>query len=309
MAARNLAMNGRNEVTCVTGAGASSDELIVEVARTTSVIAALEEGVVVLGRDGAVQICNRGAVRILGLTMGALSTSTALDQLRPAPHDDGAAFSSASHPAMVTLRTGVAQSGVVMGVRRSGGELRWITLSSQPIIEQLGSLPAGVVCTLRDITDERAALDALRRNEALFKAALEGLKSGICVVDELHDNVRHFNERLCEMWDLGALELRLRSGTLRASEFAARGARLLAQSTQQVFVQAGAPASTDDELTLTSGRTLRRVSRCLRGEAGVYFGRMHSFEDVTERVRAEEERRTFERRMQEVQRLESLIKK
>ena len=80
-----------------------------------SVIAALQEGVVLLDADGRLRACNASAERILGLSAEEITGRTPLDPRWRAIHEDGAPFSGETHPDVVALRTGQPCSNVVMG--------------------------------------------------------------------------------------------------------------------------------------------------------------------------------------------------
>ena len=83
-------------------------------------IAALSEGIVIQGRDGAIISCNPAAERILGLTAAQMMGRTSIDPRWRAVHEDGSPFAGEEHPAMVTLRTGLPVEGVIMGVHKPG---------------------------------------------------------------------------------------------------------------------------------------------------------------------------------------------
>jgi signal transduction histidine kinase/CheY-like chemotaxis protein len=151
---------------------------------------------------------------------------------------------------------------------------------------------------------ERAAMDHdLRRELALYSATVEAAADGIFVTDE-HGRVTRFNQRVIEMWNPPAEVIA--SGSVEA---------WLAWVPTQcvrpdaVRVNYEAAVASDDEhrsvTHLTDGRVFERYSRPQRVD-GRIVGRVFSFRDVTARLRAEEERRTLERQMLHVQKLESL---
>src|SRR5205807_310660 len=82
--------------------------------RYRSVIAAMQEGVILLGADGCIRACNASAERILGLSAEEIMGRTPLDPHWRAIHEAGSAFPGETHPVLVTLRTGRPCSNVVM---------------------------------------------------------------------------------------------------------------------------------------------------------------------------------------------------
>ena len=93
---------------------------------------------------------------------------------------DGTPCPMDEQPSARTLRGEGAQSDVVMGVQREDGSLAWISINTQPLLDEAGNVEA-VVSTFADITAQRGAadrlvtaLDAARRaNEQLEVARQE----------------------------------------------------------------------------------------------------------------------------------------
>ena len=133
-------------------------------ARYRSVIAAMTEGIVVYSRDGGIQTANSSAELILGITMDKLQGRLSKDPLWHTIHEDGSNFPDEDHPAMLTLRTGRSQRGVIMGIRRPNGSLTWISINTQPLFQFDETYPSAVVATLTDITREHSLLADEKRH-------------------------------------------------------------------------------------------------------------------------------------------------
>ena len=129
--------------------------------RYRGVVAALAEGVLVHDAQGRIIACNPSAERILGLTADQLMGRTPVDPGWQAIHPDGRPFEDDLRPPSVTLRTGRPCTEVVMGVRRPSGELRWVSINTQPLTEAGREQPYGVVGSFHDITARRRAEQAL----------------------------------------------------------------------------------------------------------------------------------------------------
>jgi diguanylate cyclase (GGDEF)-like protein/PAS domain S-box-containing protein len=144
-----------------------------------SVVAAMAEGVVIQAADGRVIAFNAAAERIAGHRARDMAAHTAEDPMRVAVHEDGTPFPGDEHPSMVTLRTGRAQSKVIMGIRRPDGELRWLSVNSQPVRRSEDIPPHAVVTTFHDITERKLAQDAqqrlLQEKNAILDSALVGI--------------------------------------------------------------------------------------------------------------------------------------
>ena len=151
---------------------------------------------------------------------------------------------------------------------------------------------------------ERAAMDHdLRRELALYSATVEAAADGIFVTDE-HGRVMRFNQRVIEMWN--PPDEVLASGSVEAWL-----AWVPTQCVRPDAVRANyqAAMASDGEhasvIHLKDGRVFERYSRPQRVD-GRTVGRVFSFRDITSRLKAEDERRTLERQMLHVQKLESL---
>jgi PAS domain S-box-containing protein len=131
--------------------------------RYRSVIAAMQDGILLLDADGSIRSSNAAAERILGLSAEQLMGRTPHDPRWRAIHEDGSPFPGELHPPMVTLRTGRPCTDVVMGVHKPDGTLTWITVNAQPLFEADGRTLGGVVASFEDVTEHRRTRDLLRQ--------------------------------------------------------------------------------------------------------------------------------------------------
>ncbi|HEY7330970.1 MAG TPA: PAS domain S-box protein [Gemmataceae bacterium] len=140
--------------------------------RYRSVIAAMQDGIVLLDTDGSIRACNASAERILGLSAEQIIGRTPSDMRWGAIHEDGTPFPGETHPPMVTLRTGRPLSNVVMGVRKPDNTLTWISINSQPLFRADGTTLCGVAASFEDITERKtteAQLQSTTAELASFK--------------------------------------------------------------------------------------------------------------------------------------------
>jgi diguanylate cyclase (GGDEF)-like protein/PAS domain S-box-containing protein len=157
-------------------------------ARLRSLFSALSHGVVVQGADGAIQMCNAAAERILGLTAAQMMGRTWIDPRWHAIREDGAPFPGEAHPAMVALRTGHAVRDVVMGIHKPSGELTWISVSAEPLQRAGEALPHAVVVAFVDTTVRQQARNELAREA--HTDALTGLANRSHFLQEAEREVR-----------------------------------------------------------------------------------------------------------------------
>jgi diguanylate cyclase (GGDEF)-like protein/PAS domain S-box-containing protein len=148
-----------------------------------TLVSTMSEGLVHHSADGTITLCNVAAQQMLGLTKEQMMGRTSLHPYWRVIHEDGGDFPGESHPAMVTLRTGEAQSNVVMGVHKPSGDLTWILVNSQPIFSSGQAAPDGVVVTFTDLTERKVLEDKLR--QAALYDALTGLPTRTLLMERL----------------------------------------------------------------------------------------------------------------------------
>ncbi len=124
-------------------------------------LAALQEGVLFLDRQGRIIACNPACEKILGLSQADLTGRTLQDSDWDAVREDGSPLAGDSHPALVALRTGQTQHDVVIGLRHQSGPPSWILLQAEPVFRPGEAAPQAVVCSFADITEARDARLAL----------------------------------------------------------------------------------------------------------------------------------------------------
>ena len=142
--------------------------------RYAAAVAALEEGVVVVDRDGAVAAANDSAVRILGRRLRYGQGDTIFTGGGPARRNDASVFPPDELPLAVALRRHRGGTDVVIGVHDEDGIEQWLSVSSRPIDDAEEHDAGAVVCSVSDITERKHLLDRLEweaRNDPLTSLA------------------------------------------------------------------------------------------------------------------------------------------
>ncbi len=136
---------------------------------------AMAEGVVLQDATGAIGSANAAAEEILGLTLAQLQGRTSLDPRWRAVREDGSPFPGDEHPAMVAIRTGESQRGVVMGIHKPDGSLTWLCVNS--VARREGSRVAEVWSTFHDVTALKDATARMAQRDRL--ATVGTLAAGV----------------------------------------------------------------------------------------------------------------------------------
>lgn len=131
--------------------------------RYQSVLESMSEGMVVHGVSGAIIDSNPAAADILGLSEDQLFGRASKDPAWRAIKATGDDFPGDEHPAMVTLRTGIPQHGVIMGVETPMGERRWLSINSYPVRRPSDGAVDQVVAVFRIVEMNAATMEISAR--------------------------------------------------------------------------------------------------------------------------------------------------
>ena len=157
------------------------------------------QGVVHQDAAGQIIAMNPAAERILGWTHEEYLGRTSVQVERACIRENGEIFPGAEHPAMVALRTGVPQRGVIMGVfNQKLGAYRWISIDAVPIGKPGAPQPAEVYAIFADITERKAAAEALQESEARARALIQHAPTGIYEISFDGSRFISVNDVICE---------------------------------------------------------------------------------------------------------------
>ncbi|NRF69378.1 EAL domain-containing protein [Aquincola sp. S2] len=136
--------------------GVASDvtERVTERLKTAALLAALPTGVLMQDEHGKSVECNPAALRMLELTRDQVLRHEPLPPHWKVLNEDLSECLMADRPGTIALRSGEGLHGRILGVTRADGELRWLMVNAEPVIDALGR-SAGVVSCFIDVTEQR----------------------------------------------------------------------------------------------------------------------------------------------------------
>lgn len=254
------------------------------------IVDTMADGLIVIDRDGRIQLVNHAVESLFGYTEDELRGGT-IDRLVEREDVD----SSRSDRVRALMHGGVVREIERVFRSRSGATIP-VSVSMAAFSDEGGT--RGMVMVLRDIRERRKAEAKIRETASLLRSTLDSTGDGILVIDN-DGRIVSYNQRLVNAWqipqrvlDHGRGEELIRSilDTLKAPEaFLDAMMRASGLGDEQSF----------DVVELKDGRVFERVSipRLLEGKV---VGRVWSFREVTERRRAEEAIQASERRYRQL---------
>jgi diguanylate cyclase (GGDEF)-like protein/PAS domain S-box-containing protein len=116
-----------------------------------TIIASLQEGLLVVDRDGRITKANEAVAELWGLTLGELVGSRWADLQIEVYEPDGGPAPVADAPVLRALRGEVVRSTLVQVVRRDGSVI-WAEVNARPLAEP-GGRDFGALSTYTDVTE------------------------------------------------------------------------------------------------------------------------------------------------------------
>jgi PAS domain S-box-containing protein len=154
----------------VTAERAGADEALrANEERLRSVVQSMAEGLIVRDARGIITDCNAAAEQIVGLDRDRLRGRRPEDILGAAVDADEQPVSGGRLLGDEALTTGRQEGALTARLTRPDGTPAWVTITSAPVLDA-GGRPEGVVSTLSDITQRRAAEQRLVASEHATRA-------------------------------------------------------------------------------------------------------------------------------------------
>jgi len=257
--------------------------------RLRSLFEAMTEGVILIAPDGQIVQANPAAEHILGLRRSQIEgrsyVSPEWEILRP----DGTPMPPEEMAGSRAMKEKRLVKDVVMGVKRPDGQVAWINVSAAPLINQADELEA-VVGTFADISDRKAAEEALRESEARYRGIFESIQDifyrtdAVGIITEISPSIERFGY---------TREALIGTQVLEVYEDPEERSRLL-----KALLEQGDVADHEIRLKTGDGRLISTSvsAHILRGPDGTPIGIEGILRDISDRKAAEEALREQARR-------------
>jgi PAS domain S-box-containing protein len=141
--------------------------------RYRAVIAALDEGIILVDAAGRLIASNAAAERILARSGQDLLGQAGTEPFVSAVNENEVAVPPEALPFSATLREREPRQNVVLGVTRRDGSRVWISMNSRPLVHFGGEAPYAAMASFSDITARKAAEASLRGAHAELESRVE----------------------------------------------------------------------------------------------------------------------------------------
>src|SRR5438552_2281650 len=237
-------------------------------------------GIVLFRRDQTVQRCNPAFERLVGWTA---------DDIVGRRVPLGEEIEKRWTPFVAQLDRGEGFSGLEIRIRRKDGSEFDAALAGAPLADEQGR-PAGFVANIEDISDRKRAEEALRRSETYLAEAQRLSHTGSWARDCATGQLTHSSEEYCRLFGLDPQRDRPSSGELYKCihpEDRGRVADIIEKAARERMDYA-----VDYRVVLPDGtmKCIHAVGHPVFSASGELVQYVGTAMDVTERMRAEEER-------------------
>ncbi len=173
---------------------------------------------------------------------------------------------------------------VEVRMKRKDGQWIWVHDRAHAIYEKNGIRYADGL--LSDITERKRAEEEVSYKTALLEAQSETTIDGILVVD-LAGHIILANSRLAAMWDIPEEIIRTKDGKNLIAHVLIRIKDPDAFLEKVIYLYAHETEKSWDEIEFKDGRIFDRYSAPIQNSAGILYGRIWYFRDITARKLAE----------------------
>jgi len=167
--------------------------------RHRSVLDTINDGVILQASSGEILTWNKGAEDIFKVSAQKAIGQKAQSYDWQTIHEDGTIFDGKDHPSMHTLQTGEPVRNEIMGVYQPSGDLRWIAINTNPLYQKDEKLPSAVAISFRDITEFRLAERKMAFEKERFFITLEKIPAFVYLQEQDY-TIRYANKKFRDLF-------------------------------------------------------------------------------------------------------------
>jgi PAS domain S-box-containing protein len=239
-------------------------------------------GIVEVAADGAILMANAEACRFLGLSFDELAKRYVPDWGTETLREDGSTCPVEEYPVSICLRTGRPAPAKTIGVRQRDGVVHWGVFRAVPLTHAASGALQGAMVMFCDISDRVRVETDLLESERLLHLVLDQIPAILWTTDV--DLVIKMSLG-AGLKNLGRTAMSNRGQTMQEA-VGSNDPEYLPIAASRRALQGESVAYTLNFL----GRDFQSHIEPLRGKGGEIIGTIGVAFDVTERVRAEDER-------------------
>ncbi|MCF8034563.1 MAG: PAS domain S-box protein [Desulfarculaceae bacterium] len=150
--------------------------------RHRALLDSLQEGVVLVGRDGSLLSWNRAAARITGFDARRMLGRNTREAGWPLYLPDGSPCPPENLPSSLVLASGEPVSERLYIYKGDNGE-RWLSTNGQPLFQDDSGKPTAASISFTDVTESREAHQALKASEAKFRLLADNMADVVWTLD------------------------------------------------------------------------------------------------------------------------------
>ena len=194
----------------ITGHKQAERSLAASEERFRVLLGALSEAVVLYDAQARVLTSNRSAESCAWLDAAHAGLPGGSDEFTLCD-EQGRSLARDMHPVIRSLADGLPARDVVIGAESASGQMRWLTVNTQPLFHAGSKRPYAVVASYSDLTARIRAERALRASEQRYALALRGMNEGLAEWITGSDRM-YVSPRLSQImgYDAGGRRMRVR---------------------------------------------------------------------------------------------------
>ncbi len=151
--------------------------------RLGDVVETIVDGIIIMDKAGHITFANTGAEKILGLSRDKIINRTCIELPCKITTLEGEPLSPEMLPFAQAIKTGKPVFDRELSIGRTDGDRRFVSVNAAPLRNEEGQV-AGIVLSLRDITERKQAEDLLKKSEKKLRDITSVLGEGVYVLDK-----------------------------------------------------------------------------------------------------------------------------